>query len=189
MTVSIENAKNTKTFNYYGEIILCARQTTLYCHYNDIYLYYYITWVTMGFLRRVAGIFLRNKVRSSVISGELGVELLLLCIERSQLRWFDHLLRRPPGGGVQGTSSWEEAPGQTQAKVERSYLSSGWGTSWDPWVRAGWCGQGKSVAPCWHCCLPDPWWRWMDEWITSCNLYLQTLLPWYLNGYMRITQE
>ncbi len=25
MTVSIENAKNTKTFNYYGEIILCAR--------------------------------------------------------------------------------------------------------------------------------------------------------------------
>ena len=50
----------------------------------------------MGFLRRVAGMLLMGKVRSSVIREGLGVELLLLCIVRSQLRWFGHLVRMPP---------------------------------------------------------------------------------------------
>jgi len=34
---------------------------------------------------------------SSDIWRELGVEPLLLCVERSQLRWFGHLIRMPPG--------------------------------------------------------------------------------------------
>ncbi|KAJ8012499.1 hypothetical protein DPEC_G00043460 [Dallia pectoralis] len=51
----------------------------------------------MGFLRKVAGLSLRDRVRSSVIREELGVEPLLLRIERSQLRWFGHLVRMPPG--------------------------------------------------------------------------------------------
>ncbi|XP_065817852.1 uncharacterized protein [Labrus bergylta] len=51
----------------------------------------------ISFLRRVAGLSLRDRVRSSDIQGELGVEPLLLRIERSQLRWFGHLLRMPPG--------------------------------------------------------------------------------------------
>uniref|UniRef100_A0AAQ4R3P6 Reverse transcriptase domain-containing protein n=1 Tax=Gasterosteus aculeatus aculeatus TaxID=481459 RepID=A0AAQ4R3P6_GASAC len=51
----------------------------------------------MGFLRRVAGVSLRDRVRSSAIREELGVEPLLLCVERSQLRWFGHLVRMPPG--------------------------------------------------------------------------------------------
>lgn len=34
-------------------------------------------------------------VRSSAIWEELGVELLLICIERSHLRWFGHLIRMP----------------------------------------------------------------------------------------------
>ncbi len=37
----------------------------------------------MGFLTRVAVVLLRDKVRSSVSRGELEVELLLLCVERS----------------------------------------------------------------------------------------------------------
>ncbi len=40
----------------------------------------------MGFLRRVAGISLGDKVRGAVVSEELRVALLLLCVERSQLR-------------------------------------------------------------------------------------------------------
>ncbi|XP_071059967.1 anamorsin isoform X1 [Pseudochaenichthys georgianus] len=51
----------------------------------------------MGFLRRVAGVSLRDKVRSSDIRERLGVEPLLLRVERSQLRWFGHLVRMPPG--------------------------------------------------------------------------------------------
>ncbi|TWW63631.1 hypothetical protein D4764_03G0006390 [Takifugu flavidus] len=51
----------------------------------------------MSFLRRVAGLSLRDRVRSSAIREELGVELLLLRFERSQMRWLGHLVRMPPG--------------------------------------------------------------------------------------------
>jgi len=49
----------------------------------------------MSFLRRVAGLSLRDRVRSSDIRREVGVEPLLLRVERSQLRWFGHLIRMP----------------------------------------------------------------------------------------------
>ncbi|KAK3515715.1 hypothetical protein QTP70_029929 [Hemibagrus guttatus] len=49
----------------------------------------------MSFLRRVAGRSLRDRVRSSVTREELGVEPLLLHIERGQLRWLGHLFRMP----------------------------------------------------------------------------------------------
>ena len=51
----------------------------------------------MSFLRRVAGLCLRDRVRSSVIREELGVDPLLLRVERSQMRWLGHLVRMPPG--------------------------------------------------------------------------------------------
>ncbi|KAK3506381.1 hypothetical protein QTP70_003644, partial [Hemibagrus guttatus] len=51
----------------------------------------------MSFLRRVAGHSLRDRVRSSVTRKELGVEPLLLHIERGQLRWLGHLFWMPPG--------------------------------------------------------------------------------------------
>ena len=51
----------------------------------------------MGFLRRMSGLSLRDRVRSSVIREGLGVEPLLLRIERSQMRWLGHLVRMPPG--------------------------------------------------------------------------------------------
>ncbi|XP_058251558.1 uncharacterized protein LOC131356504 [Hemibagrus wyckioides] len=51
----------------------------------------------MSFFHRVAGHSLRDRVRSSVTREELGVEPLLLHIERGQLRWLGHLFRMPPG--------------------------------------------------------------------------------------------
>ncbi len=50
----------------------------------------------MDFLWRAAGISLREKVRSSVTREGLGVEPMLLCLERTPLRWFRHLERMPP---------------------------------------------------------------------------------------------
>ena len=47
--------------------------------------------------RDVAGLSLRDRVRSSDIWEELKVEQLLLHVERSQLRWFGDLVRMPPG--------------------------------------------------------------------------------------------
>ena len=51
----------------------------------------------MSFLRRVSGLSLRDRVRNSDIRERLGVEPLLLHVERSQLRWVGHLVRMPPG--------------------------------------------------------------------------------------------
>ncbi|PWA22657.1 hypothetical protein CCH79_00002393 [Gambusia affinis] len=51
----------------------------------------------MGFLRRVAGLSLRDRVKSLVIWEGLRVEPLLLHVERGQLRWLGHLVRMPPG--------------------------------------------------------------------------------------------
>ncbi|KAK3564684.1 hypothetical protein QTP86_024812, partial [Hemibagrus guttatus] len=51
----------------------------------------------MSFLRMVVGRSLRDRVRRSVTQEELGVEPLLLHIERGQLRWLEHLFRMPPG--------------------------------------------------------------------------------------------
>ena len=51
----------------------------------------------ISFLHRVAGLSLRERVRSSVIREELGVDPLLLCVARSQARWLGHLVRMPPG--------------------------------------------------------------------------------------------
>ena len=49
----------------------------------------------MRFLRRMEGVTLFNKVRSSEIRKSLNIEPLLLRIERSQLRWFGHVSRMP----------------------------------------------------------------------------------------------
>jgi len=49
----------------------------------------------MRFLRKIEGVTLFNKVRSSEIRKSLNVEPLPLRIERSQLRWFDHVSRMP----------------------------------------------------------------------------------------------
>ena len=49
----------------------------------------------MRFLRRIEGVTLFNKVRSSEIRKSLNIEPLLLRIERSQLRWFGHVSRMP----------------------------------------------------------------------------------------------
>ena len=49
----------------------------------------------MRFLRRIEGVTLFNKVRSSEIRKSLNIKPLLLRIERSQLRWFGHVSRMP----------------------------------------------------------------------------------------------
>ena len=49
----------------------------------------------MRFVRRMEGVTLFHKVRSSEIRKSLNIEPLLLRIERSQLRWFDYVSRMP----------------------------------------------------------------------------------------------
>ena len=49
----------------------------------------------MRFLRKIEGVALFNKMRSSEIRKSLNIELLLLRIERFQLKWFGHVSRMP----------------------------------------------------------------------------------------------
>ncbi|TWW67089.1 hypothetical protein D4764_02G0001300 [Takifugu flavidus] len=74
--------------------------------------------------------------RSSAIQEELGVEPLLLRIERSQMRGLGHLVRMPPGrlpGEVfRACPSGRRPPGKTQDTLERLSLSTGLGTPGDP---------------------------------------------------------
>ena len=49
----------------------------------------------MRFLRKIEGVTLLDKVRSSEIRKSLDIEPLLLRIERSQLRWYGHVNRMP----------------------------------------------------------------------------------------------
>uniref|UniRef100_A0A674MGB6 Reverse transcriptase domain-containing protein n=1 Tax=Takifugu rubripes TaxID=31033 RepID=A0A674MGB6_TAKRU len=80
----------------------------------------------MSFLRRVAGLSLRDRVRSSAIWEELGVESLLLRIERSQMRWLGHLVTMPPGrlpGEVfRACPSGRRSPGRPRTRW-RDYVS------------------------------------------------------------------
>ncbi len=68
----------------------------------------------MSFLCRAAGLSLRDRVTSSNMWEDLRVESLLLHVQRSQLRWFGHLVRMPPWmspwGGVSGRlgSRWRD---------------------------------------------------------------------------------
>ena len=49
----------------------------------------------MKVLRRIEGVTLFNKMRSSEIRKFLNIKPLLLRIERSQLKWFGHVSRMP----------------------------------------------------------------------------------------------
>ncbi|TWW55954.1 hypothetical protein D4764_09G0010040 [Takifugu flavidus] len=80
----------------------------------------------MSFLHRVAGLSLRDRVRSSAIREELGAESLLLRVERSQMRWLGHLVRMPPGrlpGEVcRACPSGRRPPGRPRTRW-RDYVS------------------------------------------------------------------
>ena len=47
----------------------------------------------MGFLQKVRGLSLLDKVKTTEIHQSLNIEPLLLRIERPQLRWYGHVTR------------------------------------------------------------------------------------------------
>ncbi|KAI3359900.1 hypothetical protein L3Q82_014258 [Scortum barcoo] len=90
---------------------------------------------------RVAGRSLRDRVRSSVTREELGVEPLLLRIERSQLRWLGHLFRMPPGRlpreVFQACPTGRRPRGRPRTRWRDYVSSAGLGTPRGPPGRAG----------------------------------------------------
>ena len=87
----------------------------------------------MSFLRRVAGLSLRDRLRSSVIREELGAEPLLLRVETRQVRRLGHLFRMTPEhlpGEVYRARPTARSPGEDLG--QRLFFSADLGTSWDP---------------------------------------------------------
>ena len=64
----------------------------------------------IGFLQKVRGLSLLDKVKSTDIRQSLNIEPVLLRIERSQLRWYGHVSRRANSKATNGCSSeWQIA--------------------------------------------------------------------------------
>ncbi|TWW62684.1 Receptor-type tyrosine-protein phosphatase T [Takifugu flavidus] len=107
----------------------------------------------MSFLRRVAGLSLRDRVRSSAIREELGVEPLLLRIERSQMRWLGHRVRMPPGrlpGEVfRACPSGRRPPGRHFGEtMSLDWPGNAWGSLRMSWKRTGGGRSGTFCAIC-----------------------------------------
>lgn len=106
------------------------------------------SWIT--FKDRVRSVITRkDKVRSSVIRVELGVESLLLHIERNQLKRL-RLLFLMPAGCLPGVVLWEcptknDTSRKTQVTLEGLCLLAGLGKPWSPirLVRGGDWHQGS----------------------------------------------
>ncbi|TWW62225.1 hypothetical protein D4764_04G0008720 [Takifugu flavidus] len=94
----------------------------------------------MSFLRRVAGLSLRDRV-SSAIQEDLGVEPLLLRVERSQMRWLGHLVRMPPGrlpGEVfraRLVGDHREDPGHVGETMSLDWSGNAWGSLRMSWKK------------------------------------------------------
>ena len=85
----------------------------------------------MGFLHSVAGV----RVISAIQEG-LGVEPVLLCVERGQMRWFGHLMRMPlghlPGEVFLARPTGRRPRGRPRTRW-RDYISSlAWECLWIP---------------------------------------------------------
>nr|XP_054588625.1 uncharacterized protein LOC129153273 isoform X2 [Nothobranchius furzeri] len=147
-----------------GELIQKARLSIYRSIYVPILTYGHELWVMtertrsriqaakMSFLRRVAGLSLRDRVRSSDIRKGLGVEPLLLWIDRSQLRWLGHLVRMPPGrlpgrcfGHVLPAGGPRVDPGHVGEVTSPIWSGNALGSCRRIWWR--WPGRGRSGAP------------------------------------------
>ena len=80
----------------------------------------------------MAGLGLKDRVRSSDLRERLREESLLLSVERSGLRWFGHLVRMPPfhWGGVSGMpvreETWGQTPGHAGDIISHYWLGNAW---------------------------------------------------------------
>ncbi len=125
----------------------------------------------MSFLRRVAGRTLRDRVRSSVTREELGVEPLLLHIERNQLRWLGHLFQMSPGrlpGEVLRAFPTgrrpREDPGHAGGTMSLSLPGNALGFPRRSWrKREVWSSLLRLLPPATRLRISG-WW-WMDGWL------------------------
>ena len=84
----------------------------------------------MRFLRRIEGVTLFNKMRSSEIRKSLNIEPLLLRIERSQFRWLGHVSRMPreifPKQALHAKANGRRPVGRLTTKWTNYIQNLGW---------------------------------------------------------------
>ena len=84
----------------------------------------------MRFLRKIEGVAQLNEMRSSEIQKSRNIELLLLRIERSQLRWFVHVGRMPQRRllkqALLAKANWRRPVGRPRTKWTNYIEDFGW---------------------------------------------------------------
>ena len=77
----------------------------------------------MGFLRRISGLTLLDRVKSADIRESVNIESLLLRLQRSQLRWYGHVTRMSQERTAKKTAlfniDWSKATRQSQTLMAR----------------------------------------------------------------------
>lgn len=119
-------------------------------------LWIHIQVAEMFFLRSVAGVSLRDKVRGSAICERLRVVVtaMPLCVKGSQVGWLGHLVKMPPGWLPREMLLASPAGRRLRGKL---------GTRWRDYI------SYRALEPWWICCpchhILDKWLGWMDGWM------------------------
>lgn len=97
-----------------------------------------------------------DRVRCSVILEDFRVQLLLLCVERGQLRWLRHSIRLPPG--CLPREVFQAHPSGRRPQTDRGLggeiISLHWSGNASGAPSKSWLicmGKGNSGVPCWIC--------------------------------------
>ena len=78
----------------------------------------------MRVLRVIRGISLRDRVRSERIRTDLGVEPVLDCVERNQLRWFGHVRRMEGAERLRRILVWRPEGRRPAGRPRKRWMES-----------------------------------------------------------------
>ena len=91
---------------------------------------FFSSWMFLDYKRRIEGVTLFNKVRSSEIQKSRNIEPLLLRIERSQLRWFGHVSKmsqeRLPEQALLAKANGRRPVGRPRTRWTNYFEDLGW---------------------------------------------------------------
>ena len=78
----------------------------------------------MRVLRLIRGVSLRDRMRSELVRRELGVEPVLECVERNQLRWFGHVKRMREGERLREMMDWRPEGRRPAGRPRKRWMDS-----------------------------------------------------------------
>ena len=117
----------------------------------------------MGFLRRISGLTSLDNAKSADTRESLNIELLLLRLERSQLRWYEHVTRmyleKTAKKLLCSTPIGRWPRGRSRTRWRDSAEDLSWCSFWHPNRASILCCRGSKCLEAFtysSCCPRDP---------------------------------